>query len=223
VSTGLKFTIAAGLLIVCGWAWTRHERKADEDALAVVASELAGRPVEVRCQGFWAELLDIAGRTGEVQFIDGRPGDSTYLTRRVCSELKAFRSADTHEELDCLTGLDPEVARLGECFRRVRRAAEAITTLAHEAMHLRGWSNEAQAQCYAIQGVGWTVVRLGGTAEQGVALGSLVLAQQPTLAPEYQSGECRAGGALDLVPSTEAFPAEDGIRLTPAGLYATRG
>jgi hypothetical protein len=36
---------------------------------------------------------------------------------------------------------------------------------------------------------------------------------------EYQSGECRAGGGLDLHPETAAFPAEDAPQPPPAGLY----
>lgn len=216
MSGGLKFTLAAGLLVVSAWAWTRHERIANEKAIAIVASELAGRPVQVSCQGFWSELLDIANRSGEVQFTDGRPADDTYLTRRVCRRLDEFRAA----ELDCLTRRVAALVTPEECAGRVRPAAEAITTLAHESMHLRGWINEAQAQCYAIQGLGWVVVRLGGTPEQGLALGSFVLEQQPRLPSAYRSGECRAGGALDLVPSTAEFPAGDGIRLAPSGLYA---
>ena len=36
----------------------------------------------------------------------------------------------------------------------------------------------------------------------------VVLALQPALSAEYQSGECRAGGAYDLTPLTTAFPSE---------------
>jgi hypothetical protein len=219
VSTGLKFTFAVFLLAVSAWAWTRHERIAGEKEIAIVASELAGRPVQVNCQGFWSELLDITNRSGEVQFTDGRPADDTYLTRRVCRRLEEFRAA----ELDCLTRPGAALVTADECAGRVRPLAEALTTLTHESMHLRGWIDEAQTQCYAIQGVGWVVVRLGGTPEQGVALGSFVLEQQPLLPSAYRSGECRAGGALDLVPSTAEFPAGDGIRLAPSGLYARPG
>ena len=219
MSRGLKFTLAVGLLVVSAWAWTRHERIANEKAIAIVASELAGRPVRVSCQGFWSELLDIANRSGEVQFTDGRPADDTYLTRRVCRQLEEFGAG----ELECLTRRGAALVAAEECADRVRLVAEAITTLAHESMHLRGWIDEAQTQCYAIQGLGWVVVRLGGTPEEGVALGSFVLGEQPRLPSAYRSGECRAGGALDLVPSTAEFPAEDGIRLTPARLYAQPG
>jgi hypothetical protein len=75
-------------------------------------------------------------------------------------------------------------------------------------MHLRGITAEAQAQCYAIQADAWTVQRLGGTAAEGEAVANYVLALQPALPSEYQSGECRASGALDVAPATGAFPTE---------------
>ena len=62
------FAAVAVVVIVCGWLWAHHERVATEHRLAAVASELAGRPVGVRCQGFWASMLDIGQRSGEVDF-----------------------------------------------------------------------------------------------------------------------------------------------------------
>ena len=85
-------------------------------------------------------------------------------------------------------------------------------------MHLRGFVNEAQAQCYAIQADPWTVVRLGGTAEQGAAVASFLLALQSGMPSEYQSSECRAGGSFDLHPETPVFPAEAVPALPPVAL-----
>ena len=56
--------------------------------MAAVATELAGRPVGVRCQGFFASMLDIGERAGEVQFPSGRPPDHMFLTRDTCGALK---------------------------------------------------------------------------------------------------------------------------------------
>jgi hypothetical protein len=155
--------------------------------------------VRVHCQGFVSELLDIQDRTGEVQFsADGRPADSTFLTRSTCGQLSRFASSPSP--------------------RRALESAQAITTLTHESMHLRGWADEATAQCYAIQEDAWTVMRLGGTEEEGAAAAALVLLRQPAMPPEYQSSECRPGGSLDLHPDTPAFPAESPPGLLPAGL-----
>jgi len=195
------------------WAWVRHGRVANEHALGAVASQLAGRPVEVRCQGFWSELLDINNRAGEVRFPDGHPADDTYLTRKTCGALKNFRTSADHPELDCLQSVDwrrwtVPVDFHSSCSDRARPAVEAVSTLTHESMHLRGWIAEADAQCYAIQFVPWTVVRLGGTAAEGAAVANFALALQAAMPPEYRSQACMAGGTLDLHPETAAFPAE---------------
>ena len=175
------------VLVVAGWAWTHHEHTANEHALAAAASEIVGRPVGVDCQGFFASLVDINDRKGEVQFPPGHPPDHMFLTRDTCGALKRFRTG--HRGLT-----------LG--------AAEAINTLTHEAFHLRGVTSESATQCYAIQTDAWTVVRLGGTPVEGAALASIVFAEQPNMPSEYQSSDCRAGGSLDLHPETAAFPTE---------------
>ena len=122
-------------------------------------------------------------------------------------------STRAHHRLDCLVPIDwtnwqTTAAFTGLCERRARDDAEAINTLTHEAMHLRGITSEATAQCLAIQGDAWTVVRLGGTAEEAAAVASFILAMQPLLPDDYQSSDCRAGGALDETPLTHAFPTE---------------
>jgi hypothetical protein len=183
------------VLVVAGWAWSHHQHAADEHALARVASEIVGRPVGVHCQGFFASMLDINDRTGEVRFsADGRPPNRMFLTRGTCKALKRFRTG--HRGLT-----------LG--------AAEAINTLTHESFHLRGVVNEAATQCYAIQTDAWTVVRLGGTPAEGDAVATLVYAEQPNMPSEYQSSDCRAGGSLDLHPDTAAFPTETPPSLPP--------
>lgn len=214
----MKTLAAIAAVIVIVWAWTHHQRVTTEHRLASVASQVAGRRVGVRCQGFWAAMLDIGERSGEVDFPPDRPPDHMFLVRGVCSRLRHFMGSGSHRNLDCLSAIDwrtwsVETGFNGPCERRARGDAEAINTLVHESMHLRGITSEAQAQCYAIQADAWAVARLGGTEAQGDAVASFVLALQPALPGEYQSGECRAGGALDLTPQTAAFPSE-----TPASI-----
>jgi len=183
----VRWLAIIAVVVVAGWVWTHHEHVADEHALAAVASQIAGRPVGVHCQGFFASLIDINDRTGEVQFPPGRPPDHMFLTRGTCGALKRFRTGHRKPTLS---------------------AAQAINTLTHESFHLRGITDEATTQCYAIQTDAWTVVQLGGTPEEGAAVASLILAEQPNMPSEYQSSECRAGGSLDLHPQTAAFPTE---------------
>ena len=76
--------------------------------------------------------------------------------------------------------------------------AEGLITLTHEAMHMRGWADEAVAQCYAIQEVAFTVEWLGGSLVEGAAV---------------------ADYALALHPNTPAFPAEVEPAPLQAGLF----
>jgi hypothetical protein len=189
---------AAAVLVVVlvgVWAWTVHSRRQTEHRLAGVATQLAGRDVGVKCQGFWAAMVDIGQRSGEVDFPAGRPPDHMFLTRGICGRLKHFLGSHSHHDLDCLTAIDWShwsfVANFdAPCERGARGDAEAVNTLAHESMHLRGIQGEAAAQCLAIQADAWTVVRLGGTADQGLAVARFVLALQPGVPSEYQFGSC---------------------------------
>ena len=193
------------LVILVGWGWARHGRKANEHALAVVASELAGRPVGVQCQGFWSELIDIKDRAGDVPFPRGRAPDHMYLTRKICQALTRFRTASSHPELECLVATDWGRWNLqadfdSPCSQRARPAVEAET------------------QCYALQFDAWTAVRLGATPPEGAAVASFAFALQPALSTDYQSSECESGGSFDLHPETSAFPAEAVPSLPPASL-----
>ena len=90
-------------------------------------------------------------------------------------------------------------------------AAFAITVLAHEATHLRGVTNEAETECYALQeGVGLGK-RLGVNAATARAL---MRAQRDTDRSDASIARldyrlppgCRNGGSLDLRPNDPSFP-----------------
>ena len=150
------------------------------------------------------------------------------MTRNVCGLLQHFRTGSTHPEIDCLLSVDwsrwsydPDSA--GWCEQRAEPMAEAINTLTHESVHMRGWAAEATAQCYAIQEDAWTTEQLGGTLQEGQAVAEFILELQPGMSTEYQSGLCRAGGALDLHPETPEFPTETTPALPPGGLGPALG
>jgi hypothetical protein len=92
-------------------------------------------------------------------------------------------------------------------------------TLAHESMHLRGWADEAIAQCYGLQELAFTVEQLGGSPAEGVAVTNYMLSLQQFLPEDYQSPECGAGHSLDLHPETPAFPTEENPGPLPSALF----
>lgn len=75
----LALLVAVALLLAGVLALHARDRRT-EGRLAEVAGALAGRPVEVRCQGRLAALLDVGLERGTVGFdASGRPADATDL------------------------------------------------------------------------------------------------------------------------------------------------
>jgi hypothetical protein len=169
-----------------GWSSVSGERRSEAVArFSKEASEIAGKPVSIRCD----EARDYVGA---VQHADGVAivgGDLAILTPEICHDL--YRLA-----------FDGEL--------RGARTGRAIAVLAHEAWHLRGESDEGTTECYGLQsGVGLGV-RLG--LDEGEA--RRLMRQQLTENQlrgletlEYRVGsECRDGGELDLDPASGDFP-----------------
>jgi hypothetical protein len=212
------------VLVTVGWAVEKNSRSGNERALSAVSSELAGRPVNVRCESFWAAIVDVNGQLGDVPFPNGRAGSYTRITRRMCGLLAKFRRSPEPPELACLGYFDWTHFQGGDpatyaCSRRANDMAEALMTLAHESMHLRGWADEAVAQCYGLQELAFTVERLRGSRAEGVAVTNYMLSLQPFLPKDYQSSECAAGRSLDLHPETRAFPTEAVPAPPPQALF----
>ena len=67
------------VLVFSAWQFVRREE--NENRLALVASEIALRDVEVSCPGFWTRLVEITPNAGWVDFDEhGRPSDKTSLS-----------------------------------------------------------------------------------------------------------------------------------------------
>lgn len=179
----------------------RREAAAREELLGSIASEIAGRPVEVRCQGRFSSALDVTAESGSVRFdANGRPADWTDLKRGICLSLGRFRSDHGSDRFACLH--DPLA-----CDRSVVRFVHALETLAHESWHLAGHVDEATTECYALQTIAFVAERLGAPREQGEQLArAAFLGLYPSMPPEYHSSECRDGGELDLRPRSSVWP-----------------
>jgi hypothetical protein len=187
--------LIAGGLAAVGFAH-REQRVREQDRLAAVASDLAGRPVGVRCPGFLSSLVNVRTEGGTVQFDgDGLPARFTRLSPETCSLLRHVDRFD----FSCLPR--------GNCTFKQFRAAWALHTLAHESFHLRGIESEATAECYALQNTAFVAERLGIGDETAQRLQRWVYVRgYPNEPDDYQSGDCRDGGRLDLRPGSPRFP-----------------
>ena len=187
--------VVVGALAALGFA--RHEQRVrEQDELATIASDLAGRKIGVRCPSFLASLVDTRGEAGRVQFDEsGRPADHTDLSPQTC---KALRHLD-HVDFTCIDR--------GDCGFTQFNAAWAAHTLAHEAFHLRGFQDEGVTECYALQNTAFVAERLGVPAAQAEKLQAWVYARgYPNEPEEYHSAQCYGGVPLDLRPHVTKFP-----------------
>lgn len=179
----------------------RREAAAREELLGSIASEIAGRMVEVRCQGRLSAAVDVASESGTVHFdAKGQPASWTDLKRGICLSLDRFRNGHGDERFGCLH--DPLA-----CDRSVVRSVHALETLAHESWHLGGQRDEATAECYGLQTIGLVAERLGAPRAQGEQLArAAFVGLYPGMPEQYHSNECRDGGALDLRPESAVWP-----------------
>jgi hypothetical protein len=187
--------VVVGALSALGFA--RHEQRVrEQDQLALIASDLAGRRAGVRCPGFLSSLVATRGEAGRVAFdASGQPQNHTDLSPETC---KALRRLD-HVDFTCLAH--------GDCGFRQFDAAWAAHTLAHEAFHLRGFQDEGVTECYALQNTAYVAERLGVPAAQAAELQSWIYVRgYPNEPEEYRSAHCHDGGRLDLRPNVTKFP-----------------
>jgi hypothetical protein len=85
--------------------------------------------------------------------------------------------------------------------------AWSVATLAHEAQHVAGISNEVEAECYGMQSFARAARLLGRSARESRYLASVYWKHWYVwLAPWFRSRECRNGGRLDLHPASERWP-----------------
>ena len=213
--------LAVPVALVC-WQWL--DDRATEHRLAPIASAVAGRTIEVDCQSLWATLIDPLPRQGSVLFDrSGTPEPLIFLAHATCDRLQAFRGKRRHGEVACLSELDwsqpiPLVPG-SPCYRQASKTVYALMTLAHEAYHTTGVTNEATANCYAIQAMAFVAVALGAEQEEAELLADTMNALEPLQVGEYRTAECRAGARLDLHPETPDFPTEQPL----APPYGTGG
>jgi hypothetical protein len=193
--------------------WQLWSDRTLERRLQPIASGISGRAVEVDCQSFLGALVDTQGREGEVWFdASGAPERKLFLTRPTCGRLRSFAGRAHHRELDCLAGLDWHAADPlpfdSDCYRRSSDTVYAVLILAHESYHTAGVTDEAAANCYALQAMAWAALQLGARTEEATLLARTMEVLEPKQGSGYETSDCHAGLRLDLNPGTPDFPTE---------------
>lgn len=155
------------------------QRRIQEHRLESVARRLVGHSVSVHCQSTAAALVDAGAELGYVPFdADGVPLPTTVLKREPCRDLRAY------------VGSDKSAPTLQQVV--------AVHVLTHEAMHLRGQTSEATAECEAVQRDAVTAHMLGASLAQAAALAQAYWTEvYPRMPDDYRTGACTAGGPLD--------------------------
>ena len=189
--------LAVGALLALSY----QRGEAAEDELAAIAGEIAGRAVQVECQGLVGAAIDVSSEAGAVEFdAHGQPSDTAELKRGVCSSLRRFGRDVRRPEFACIRRGVP-------CPVDLMRSAWSVHTLAHEAWHLAGVTSEAVTECRALQTTAWTAEQLGATPTDAQLLAHYVAVHMyQSLPADYRSPHCRNGGALDLRPGTSLWP-----------------
>ena len=192
--------VVVGVGLPTWWLAALHSRVTNEHRLEAIASQIAGRPVEVHCPGFLRAIgPDTVG--GSVRFdADGTPADDTRLRKGPCAELDALAEGRRSTQLTC-------VARSTSCGDDAQAVAHAVDTLTHESFHLRGIQDEGVTECSSLQTMAWTAQRLGATREQARGLALLELETgYPSMPVQYHAKGCADGAALDMRPDDPAWP-----------------
>jgi hypothetical protein len=165
--------VVVGLVAMAPWVL----RMRLEDRLGAAAAGISGRPVQVQCQSFAAAFFDPTANLGYVPFTaSGDAIPRTLIKRNQCRDLARYLRSDketpTHEQV------------------------VAVHVLTHESMHMAGVTNEAEAECLAVQHNAEMAERLGASP---IAARELALSYwrnvYPRMPDEYRSSECTFEGA----------------------------
>lgn len=166
----------------------RHHRL--ETRLESAASALVGAPVTVHCQTAGKQLVDVGQELGYVRYgPDGVPDRATLIKRDQCSDLRDFLGSDKDSP-------SPD-------------QVVAVHVLSHEARHMAGITDEAVAECGAMQRDARTAQQLGADPVQAQRLARQYwLTVYPRMADDYRSSQCGPGGSLDeRLPAAPWSPA----------------
>jgi len=184
VSIGVTLVV----LLVAGFIEVRWDL-AERDFTHVTQKLIHRKDVHVQCQRLTGTLIDASGTEGHVMYhVDGSLPNLAHLTWSTCHNLAAWR-------------------RGGHKSSAAIKQIIAVHVLTHEAMHLTGITDEATAECDALQHDSEAAQLLGASKAVGDALARRYWQEvYPYMSDGYRSSECHAGGAMDLHPDTPDWP-----------------
>jgi hypothetical protein len=144
------------------------------------ASRLIGIHADVHCQTLTGSAVDMGSDLGFVRWgPDGKPEHKTLIKHQQCNDLESYLDSNKRH---------PSAAQV-----------LAVHVLTHESMHMSGITSEAIAECYATQHDTQMAEIMGASPQ---AAHEIAVRYWKTVYPNmpdgYTSGECRAGGELDL-------------------------
>ena len=190
-----------------------------DTGLPTIAGPSSRSRIEPRYSGIASKL---AGQKATVQCWNHADWNTLHLAwRKYDSEGNGLASVFGYVRMDepTVINLSPDVcARLDlvsyekklPTTRKTKLVVgDAITTLAHEAMHVGGIGDEATAECMAMQLTEETSRRLGAGWRFGRGVAELLWRDQwPKLrgSDYYYTRDCHNGGPLDLYPKDPAWP-----------------
>jgi hypothetical protein len=172
ISVGLCVAVAIG----CAVPLVLHARL--ERTLEHAASQVAGEPVGVHCQTAGETWTEIGAELGYVRWgPDGVPERKTLIKYDPCADLRSWLSSDKRSPRE-----DQVVA---------------VHVLTHETMHMIGITDEAHAECAAMQRDALMAQALGATPAQAQALAHRYWLEVYPRMPDGYVGGCGPGSQWD--------------------------
>jgi hypothetical protein len=179
--------IAAAILIaLSAFCWHERSGRIDtQDRASAAASRIAGRPVRVHCPGVLKRTFLEGINHGSVKFVNGFPVDDTNLSGEACGGLRRLISKGANLDLACL--------QLDTCSKDDTDVALGVSVLAHESVHLRGVTDEAQTECQSVPLAAGVATALGATPQAAAFIADWKFSVGADHLPEqYQTtADCR--------------------------------
>jgi hypothetical protein len=184
----IGFGLALLLVVAAGLPAYQHARL--ERRLSAAAGGLVGTGVSVHCQTFGEAWTDLGSELGYVRFdAGGVPEKKALIKLEPCHDLANWLK---------VAGQRRKAGAAHPPASNDREQIIAVHVLAHEAMHMSGLTDEAVAECAAMQRDARLARSLGATEEGARSLARHYwLVVYPDMPDDYRSSECRPGGALD--------------------------